>query len=109
MTSNAEAGARYDTTTAERSWLLRLYVAGDTAKCVQAYANLKKVCEAYLAGRYDIEIIDLLENPRLARGDGIVAIPTLVRRRPVPMRTIIGDLSDTECVLAELQLRPKQP
>ncbi len=88
-------------------WQLRLYVAGKTANCVRAFANLKKVCEENLAGRYEIEVIDLVENPRLAAGDEIVAIPTLVRRLPTPVRKIIGNLSDTERVLVGLQLRPR--
>jgi circadian clock protein KaiB len=87
-------------------WELRLYVAGQTAKSVAAFANLKKVCEAHLPGRYRIEVIDLLKNPQLAHGDQIVAIPTLVRRLPPPVRKIIGDLSNTEKVLVGLQLRP---
>ncbi len=88
-------------------WQLRLYVAGKTANCVKAFANLKRVCEENLAGRYEIEVIDLLENPRLAVGDEILAIPTLVRRLPTPVRKIIGNLSDTERVLVGLQLRPR--
>ncbi len=88
-------------------WQLRLYVAGKTVNCVKAFANLKKVCEENLAGRYDIEVIDLLENPRLAAGDEIVSIPTLVRKLPTPVRKIIGNLSDTERVLVGLQLRPR--
>ena len=87
-------------------WDLRLYVAGQTAKSVAAFANLKRVCEEHLAGMYRIEVIDLLVNPQLARGDQIVAIPTLVRTLPPPIRKIIGDLSDTERVLVGLQLRP---
>jgi circadian clock protein KaiB len=90
-------------------WELRLYVAGQTAKSLAAFANLKKVCEEHLAGKYQIEVIDLLENPQLARGDQIVAIPTLVRRLPAPIRKIIGDLSNTERVLVGLQLRPSRP
>ncbi len=89
------------------TWQLRLYVAGKTANCVKAFANLKRVCEENLAGRYDIEVVDLLENPRLAAGDEIVAIPTLVRKLPTPVRKIIGNLSDTERVLVGLQLRPR--
>ena len=85
---------------------LRLYVAGQTAKSVAAFANLKKVCEEHLAGQYRIEVVDLLINPQLARGDQIVAIPTLVRKLPEPIRKIIGDLSNTERVLVGLQLRP---
>jgi circadian clock protein KaiB len=87
-------------------WSLRLYVAGTTPKSVAAFANLKKICEEHLAGRYRIEVIDLLENPRLAAGDQIVAIPTLVRKLPEPVRKIIGDLSNTERTLVGLQLRP---
>ena len=90
-------------------WELRLYVAGQTAKSLTAFANLKKVCEAHMAGKYRIEVIDLLVNPQLAKGDEIVAIPTLVRKLPEPIRKIIGDLSNTERVLVGLQLRPKSP
>jgi circadian clock protein KaiB len=93
---------------AETIWDLRLYVAGQTAKSVTAFANLKAICEAHLAGRYQIEVIDLLENPQLARGDQILAIPTLVRKLPQPVRKIIGDLSNTERVLVGLDLRPRQ-
>ena len=83
-----------------------LYVAGQTPKSLAAFANLKKICEEHLAGKYRIEIIDLLENPRLARGDQILAIPTLVRKLPEPVKKIIGDLSNTERVLVGLDLRP---
>jgi circadian clock protein KaiB len=86
---------------------LRLYVAGQTAKSVAAFANLKKVCEEHLAGEYTIEVVDLLERPQLARGDQIVAIPTLVRKLPEPVRKIIGDLSNTEKVLVGLQIRTR--
>lgn len=86
---------------------LRLYVAGQTAKSMAALANLKRFCEEHLAGRYDIEVIDLLQNPQLAAGDQILAIPTLVRRLPAPLKRIIGDLSNTEKVLVGLDLRPK--
>ena len=86
-------------------WELRLYVAGQTPKCLKAYANLKKICEEHLAGQYTIEVIDLLENPRLAQDDQIFAIPTLVRKLPEPVRKIIGDLADTERTLVGLQLR----
>ena len=85
---------------------LRLYVAGQSPKSVQAIENLRRVCDEYLPGRYQIELIDLMEHPKLARGDEIVAVPTLVRRLPEPMRKIIGDLSDTEQVLVGLQVRP---
>lgn len=87
-------------------WELRLYVAGQTAKSVTAFANLKRICEEHLAEKYRIEVVDLLINPQLAAGDQIVAIPTLVRTLPEPIRKIIGDLSDTERVLVGLQLRP---
>src|SRR5436190_22664164 len=83
-------------------WKLRLYVAGQTPKSIRAFANLRVLCEAHLKGRYQIEVIDLMEHPQLARGDQIVAIPTLVRRLPPPMRKIIGDLSNTERVLVGL-------
>jgi circadian clock protein KaiB len=91
----------------EEHYLLRLYVAGQTPRCVYALANLKKICEEHLAGRYEIELVDLLENPRLAAGDQILAIPTLVRRLPQPVRKIIGDLSNTERVLVGLAIEPK--
>ena len=94
---------------AEELWDLRLYVAGQTAKSLTAFSNLKRVCEEHLAGKYKIEVIDLLVNPQLARGDQIVAIPTLVRKLPEPIRKIIGDLSNTERVLVGLQLRPNKP
>jgi circadian clock protein KaiB len=86
---------------------LRLYVAGQTPKAVRAFANLRKICDEHLAGRYRIEVIDLLENPQLGRGDQILAIPTLVRRLPQPIKKIIGDLSNTERVLVGLDLRPQ--
>jgi circadian clock protein KaiB len=89
-------------------WELRLYVAGQTARSLAAFANLKKICEEHLAGKYRIEVIDLLVSPQLAAGDQIVAIPTLVRTLPEPLRKIIGDLSDTERVLVGLQLRPRK-
>jgi len=87
-------------------WQLRLYVAGQTSKSLAAFANLKKICEEHVSGKYRIEIIDLLENPTLAKGDQILAIPTLVRKLPEPVRKIIGDLSNTEKVLIGLDLRP---
>jgi len=88
-------------------WELRLYVAGTTPRSVAAFENLKKICEEHLHGKYSIEIIDLLKNPRLARGDQILAVPTLVRKLPEPVRKIIGDLSDTERVLVGLDVRPR--
>ncbi len=84
---------------------LRLYVAGQTPKSLAAFANLKKICEEHLAGQYHIEVIDLLKHPQLASGDQILAIPTLVRKLPEPIRKIIGDLSNTERVLVGLNLR----
>jgi circadian clock protein KaiB len=95
-----------DTMTSER-WKLRLYVAGQTPKSLAAFANLKGLCEQHLAGRYEIEVIDLVENPQLAAGDQIFAIPTLVRKLPEPIRKIIGDLSSTERVLVGLQILPR--
>ena len=87
------------------TWKLRLYVAGQTPKSLRAFANLKVFCEEHLKGRYQIEVIDLRENPQLARGDQIVAIPTLVRRLPLPLRTTIGDLSNSVQLLVGLDLR----
>ena len=87
-------------------WQLRLYVAGQTAKSTAAFDNLKRVCETHLAGRYTIEVIDLLVNPRLAAGDQILAVPTLVRKFPEPIRKIIGDLSNEERVLVGLDVQP---
>ena len=87
-------------------WQLRLYVAGQTAKSAAAFDNLKRVCETHLAGRYSIEVIDLLVNPRLAAGDQILAVPTLVRKFPEPIRKIIGDLSNEERVLVGLDVQP---
>ena len=88
-----------------KQWQLRLYVAGQTPKSILAFENLKRFCEEYLAGEFEIEVVDLLENPRLAKDDQIIAIPTLVRKLPQPIRKIIGDLSDTERTLVGLQLR----
>jgi circadian clock protein KaiB len=93
---------------AEETFDLRLYVAGQTPKAVRAFENLRTLCEEHLAGRYRIEVIDLLENPQLGRGDQILALPTLVRRLPAPIKKIIGDLSNTERVLVGLDLRPRQ-
>ncbi len=89
-------------------WHLRLYVAGQTPKSLAAFANLKKICEEHLKGQYTIEVIDLLQNPTLAKGDQILAIPTLVRKIPVPLRKIIGDLSNTERVLVGLNILPRE-
>lgn len=86
-------------------WELRLYVAGQTPKSLAAFANLKRICNEHLAGQYSIEVIDLVENPQLAAGDQILALPTLVRKLPEPVRKIIGDLSNTERVLVGLDIR----
>jgi circadian clock protein KaiB len=88
-------------------WDLRLYVAGPSPRALAAFDNLKKICDQHLAGQYRIEVIDLLKEPKLARGDQIVAVPTLVRKLPEPVRKIIGNLSDTERVLVGLDLRPR--
>jgi len=96
-----------ESTNVIESWNMRLYIAGQTPKSLRALANLKKICEEYLAGKYHIEIIDLLENPQLASSDQILAIPTLIRNLPHPMRKIIGDLSNVERVLVGLDLHPR--
>ena len=88
---------------------LRLYVAGQTSRSLAALANLKRICEEHLDGRYSIEVIDLLEHPQLARGDQILAVPTLVRKLPEPIRKLVGDLSNTESALVGLDLRPTRP
>jgi circadian clock protein KaiB len=93
----------------DKEWELRLYVAGQTPRSIAAFNNLKRICEEHLPGRYRIEVIDLVQNPKLARDDQILAIPTLVRKLPDPIRKIIGDLSDTERTLVGLQLRPSRP
>ena len=87
-------------------WDLRLYIAGKTARSIAACENLKRICEEHLPGQYRIEVVDLLLHPQLAKGDEIVAIPTLVRKLPEPIRKVIGDLSNTERALVGLQLRP---
>jgi circadian clock protein KaiB len=87
-------------------WQLRLYVAGQTSKSIAAFANLKRICETHLAGKYEIEVIDLIEHPRLAANDQILALPTLVRKLPQPIKKIIGDLSNEERVLVGLDMKP---
>ncbi|OGN91041.1 MAG: circadian clock protein KaiB [Chloroflexi bacterium RBG_13_46_14] len=99
--SKAKAGV-----STKEFWELRLYVAGQTEKSVTAFANLKAICEKHLSDKYRIEVIDLLKNPQLAKDDQIIALPTLVRRLPPPIRKIIGDLSKTDRVLVGLDLRP---
>jgi len=91
----------------EEVWELRLYTAGHTARSIAAFENLKRICDEHLPGRYTVEVVDLIANPRLARDDQIVAIPTLVRKLPEPIRKIVGDLSDVERTLVGLQLRPR--
>jgi circadian clock protein KaiB len=98
-------GKKAITDSTEEIWYLRLYVAGQTRKSITAFANLKKICEEHLAGKYRIEVIDLLKNPRLAKGDQIIAVPTLVKKLPEPLRKIIGDMADTERVLVGLDIR----
>ena len=100
-TSTGRAAAK------EERWDLRLYVAGQTPRSIAALNNLKRICDEHLAGRYKLEVIDLMRNPKLARDDQIVAIPTLVRKLPDPIRKIIGDLSDTERTIVGLQIRPR--
>jgi len=87
-------------------WILKLYVAGQTSKSLAAFANLKKICEEHLSGRYRIEIVDLLKNPQLAKGDQIIAVPTVVRQLPPPVKKLIGDLANTERVLVGLDVVP---
>ena len=103
---NARAAAKSPASARQAEWQLRLYVAGKTPKCTAALQNLREVCEAHLPGRYEIEVIDLLVNPRLAAGDQILAVPTLVRKFPEPIRKIIGDLSNSERVLVGLDVQP---
>jgi circadian clock protein KaiB len=105
MTSGVEALAPGD---GDEQFTLKLYVAGQTNKSIQAFANLTKICKEHLAGRYEIQIVDLLVNPQLAEGDQILAIPTLVRKLPQPVKKIIGDLSNTERVLVGLDVVPKK-
>jgi circadian clock protein KaiB len=103
---NATTGSDIATAANREVWHLCLYIAGQSPKSLRACANLKNLCDEHLPGRYEIEIIDLAEHPLLARGDDILAIPTLVRRLPPPLRKIIGDLSNTERVLVGLRLKP---
>jgi len=106
-TASPKADQTKETPPQER-WLLRLYVAGLSPKSVLALANLKRLCEENLQGRYEIEVVDILANPQLAAGDQILAVPTLVRKLPPPIRKIIGDLSNTERVLVGLDVRPRK-
>jgi len=104
---NATVRPETPITDGDELWYFRLYVAGQSPKSLHALANLKRLCDEYLTGHYEIEVIDLIESPSLARGDDILAIPTLVRRLPEPLRRIIGDLSNTERVLVGLRLLPE--
>jgi circadian clock protein KaiB len=104
--ANTRPSQKSRTKNLEESWQLRLYVAGQTPKSIAAFANLKKICEEHLEGRYRIEVIDLTKNPALAKGDQILALPTLVRKLPEPVKKIIGDLSNTERVLVGLDIKP---
>lgn len=99
-------GKKATTKSPEKFWNLRLYVAGQSQKSVTAFANLTKICEEHLEGKYRIEVIDLLQNPQLAKGDQIIAIPTLIRKIPEPLKKIIGDLANTERVLVGLDIQP---
>ena len=106
MKANSELKNRKSMEPPGEVWHLRLYVAGHTPKSIKAFDNLKKICEEHLKGKYHIEVVDLLKNPQLAKGDQILAVPTLVRRLPPPLKKIIGDLSNTLRVLVGLDLRP---
>jgi len=107
MKTSAARAVRERQNPKEPTWELRLYVAGQTAKSLQAFANLKRICEEHLGGRYQIEVVDLMKNLELAKGDQIFALPTLVRKLPEPVRKIIGDLSNNEHVLVGLDLLPR--
>jgi len=98
-------GKKEKTDAPEEIWNLRLYVAGQTPESITAFTNLKKICEEHLAGKYQIEVIDLIKNPQLAKGDQIIALPTLVRKLPEPIKKIIGDLANTDRVLVGLDIR----
>jgi len=106
MTTKMKSDSHPAEVTSAEHWTLRLYVAGATSKSAIAFANLKRICETHLKGQYEIEIVDLVKNPERAKADQIVAIPTLVRRLPPPLKKIIGSLADEERVLVGLDLRP---
>ena len=106
MTSMSPADAPAAASAEPDVWELRLYIAGETGKSAAAIANLQRLCDEHLAGRYKIEVVDLLKQPQLAKGDQIIAVPTLVRKLPDPVRKIVGDLSNVEKALVGLQLRP---
>jgi circadian clock protein KaiB len=106
MSQPREADDTTVTASSGEHWDLCLYVTGQSPKCLRAVENLRRACEEHLAGRYQLEVIDLLENPRLAAEDQILAVPTVVRRLPAPVRKLVGDLSDSERLLVGLQVRP---
>ena len=107
MSINKKGHANEESEKIGATWELRLYVAGPTEKAMRAFENLKRICEENLPGQYHIEVVDLLKQPQLATGDQIVAVPTLVRKLPPPLRKIIGDLSNTERVLVGLDIKPR--
>ncbi len=107
MSTEIHSDLNADSPSSSERWELRLYVAGQTPRAITAFANLKKLCEQHLAGCYTIEVIDLLQNPALAAGEQILAVPALVRKLPEPVKKIIGDLSNEERVLVGLDLRPR--
>jgi len=104
MTKDLEAGL---SKLKKAKYVLRLYVAGTTPNSVRAIGNIKRICEEYLKGRYDLEVVDIYQQPVLAKGDQIIAVPTLIRKLPPPLRKFIGDMSATERILVGLDLRPK--
>ena len=104
-----EAAARASITAGSETWELRLYVAGQTPRCLAAFSRLKALCEEHVPGRYHIEVVDLLEDTQLAEGDEILAVPTVIRKLPPPIRKVVGDLADTERALIGLQIRPTRP
>ena len=106
MTEIRQSTPSTEAASVQQEQILRLYIAGQTPRSVKAFANLKRICEEHLKGRYRIEVIDLIQNPQLAAGDQILAVPTLVRLLPEPVRKIIGDLSNTDRVLVGLDVRP---
>lgn len=109
MATKAKGEKQSKTPAPRAEWLLRLYVAGQTPKSVAAFTNLKRICETHLKGKYEIEVVDLLVNPKLAQGDQIIAVPTLVRQLPPPVKKLIGDLAEEERVLVGLDVRPRKP
>jgi circadian clock protein KaiB len=106
MKAKAAKNGKTGQQTSKEFWNLRLYIAGETSRSIAALTNLQKICDEHLAGKYNVEVVDLLKNPHLAEGDQILAVPTLVRRLPPPLKKIIGDLSNSQRVLVGLDLRP---